>query len=246
MQASLTIGVVEDHDDLRESLVRTLRGLGHDAHGSASAEEFVEAAPLLPYQLLLLDLNLPGEDGLSLAARLKRVNPHLRVIMMTTRTRLDQRVQGYESGADLYLPKPIAKEELVAVLNSMARQLMAERPGTAEGVGEVLRFDPQSLLLRGPLGSVDVTEREGALLMALANAPEQVLEYWQLLECLHLEVEGEGKAVLAVAVTRLRDKIHQVCRRAQVIRSLRSKGYQLCLPLEIKTSSQPKAHQKPA
>lgn len=187
--------------------------------------------------MLLLDLNLPGEDGLSLAARLKRVNPQLRVIMMTTRTRLDQRVLGYESGADVYLPKPIAKEELVAVLKSMARQLTADRAAMQEGGADVLRFDPHALLLQGPLGSVEVTEREGALLMALANAPERQLEYWQLIQGLHLELEGDGKASLAVVVTRLRSKIQQVCRRTQVIRSLRSTGYQLCLPLEIRPVS---------
>lgn len=238
-EATLTIGVVEDNDDLRESLVRVLRGAGYDVRGMASAEEFVESLPLLPYQVLLLDLNLPGEDGLSLATRLKRVNPQLRVVMMTTRIRLDQRVLGYESGADLYLPKPIEKKELLAALKSMTRQLLADRAAISGDDGEFLRLDLHSLILQGPNGTVELTDREGALLRALGNAREQLLEYWQLLQCLHLEADAAGRAALAVSVTRLRDKIQQVCRQEQVIRSLRSTGYQLCLPLKIGPVSLP-------
>lgn len=245
MEASLKIGIVEDNDDLRESLVAVLRGLGYDAQGMASAEEFVEAATSLPYQLLLLDLNLPGEDGLSLAARLKRVNPLLRVIMMTTRTRLEQRVLGYEHGADLYLPKPVAEAELIAAVKSMARQLAAGHVAMQDDEVDVLHLDSHSLLLKGSLGSIVVSVREEALLRMLANAPGQRLEYWQLLQGLNLELDADGKSALAVAVTRLRDKIQQVCRREQVIRSLRSTGYQLCVPLRIRKVSQQTPHQQP-
>lgn len=98
----LQIGVVEDNDDLRTTLVEILAGIGHHCTPFGSAEDMEESTASL--DLLLVDLNLPGEDGLSLTARLKRAMPRLRVIMMTTRDGVSDRVRGYDVGADIYLP----------------------------------------------------------------------------------------------------------------------------------------------
>lgn len=229
----LQIGVVEDNDDLRDSLVELLMAQGHRVAGFESAEDLFERNHGLHLQLMVLDLNLPGEDGLSLAARLKQVQPSLRVLMMTTRTSLPDRVLGYGSGADLYLPKPVEEAELVAAVEALARQIRAEL-GRRLPVGtEALRLELQTLKLHGPSGAVALNRREVSLLTAVGMAPGQRLEHWQLLEALGLSVEAHGKTALAVCMTRLRSKFVEVGIDKDALKSLRSEGYQLCCPLQI-------------
>ena len=229
----LVIGVVEDSDDLRESLVELLATCGHRAVGFSCAEELLELNHGLTFELMVLDLNLPGEDGLSLARRLKRIQPRLRVIMMTTRTLLPDRVLGYESGADLYLPKPVAEDEFVAAVAALARQLAAEAGTRLTDLDVPVRLGVRALELQGPSAKVTVNLREMALLAAFAAAPGQRLEHWQLLEMLGMVADGSAKSSLAVTITRLRAKLVQIGCGSGSLKALRSEGYQLCLPLQI-------------
>lgn len=234
MDAQLRIGIVEDNDDLRESLVEVLHGLGHSAMGYSCAEDLSGSPAAEAFELLLLDLNLPGEDGLSLAARLKRVQPGLRVIMMTTRTALLDRVRGYDVGADLYLPKPVAEDELLAAVRALARQIHADTLKTVDGSAAPLRLNLRALQLQGDQGAAALNPGDVALLSALARAPGQRLEHWQLIEAMGLDVDDAGRANLAVRITRLRAKFSQVGSAGGALKSLRTSGYQLCVPLEIR------------
>lgn len=233
MNIALRIGIVEDNDDLRESLMDLLREAGHAAHGFSCAEDLVAAPGAEPFELLLVDLNLPGEDGLSLTERLRRVQPGLRVIMMTTRTGLDDRVRGYNLGADLYLPKPVAGEELLAAVRAFARQI---RVNALQVTDRDTPLELQSLTrqLRGPRGVTSLNSPEVSLLTALACAPGQRLEHWQLIETLGLPVDEASKSNLAVRMTRLRNKLSEVGCRGNPLQALRAAGYQLCVPLEIR------------
>ncbi len=232
MGTPLLIGVVEDNDDLRASLLEVLSSNGNQAIGVPSAEDLNDLLLDRPFDLMLLDLNLPGEDGLSLAARLKSAQPQLRVIMMTTRTSLVDRVRGYQTGADLYLPKPVAEEELLAAVQAMERQILRE-PRTPHGRDDGLYLDAQSMTLLGPAGEVLLNAREVALLMAMAQAPGYRLEHWQLMEVLGLDFEVQSKSSLAVAITRLRSKLLQAGCPSPGLKALRLTGYQLCVHLEI-------------
>jgi len=229
--AGLSIGLVEDNDDLREAIMDILAGQGHRVVGFPSAEDLVEAPASSPFEIVILDLNLPGEDGLSLAARLKRVQPALRVVMMTTRTAITDRVRGYEVGADLYLPKPVAADELLAAVRALGRQLHSDTTQSADR--PVLQIDSRSLALRGPQGAVPLNASDVVLLTALARAPGQRLDYWQLMQALGLDVDAHGKASLAVRMTRLRGKLGYAGVAGDALKSLRASGYQLCVSLEI-------------
>jgi two-component system phosphate regulon response regulator OmpR len=236
---ALTIGIVEDNDDLRNTLVEVLASHGHHVFGVASAEELTMIVPGRPLSLLVLDLNLPGEDGLSLAARLKRTQPLLRVIMLTTRTSLPDRLVGYESGADLYLPKPIAHLELIAAVEAMSRQITNELACRRNDRSNQLRIHVQRMSLCGPRGTVPLSSRELTLLTALANAPNYSLEHWQLMEILGLDIDSSGKSALAVLVTRLRARMLQAGCPNPALKALRSMGYQLCFPIEILSMDAP-------
>lgn len=233
MEKLLRIGIVEDNDDLRDSLTEVLRSLGHLVTAFTCAEDTADLTVTEAIDLMLLDLNLPGEDGLSLAARLKRVQPGLRVIMMSTRTAVDERVRGYEIGADLYLPKPVSESELIAAVRALARRIVSETREAARDRSALLQLSVQTLELRGPHSTIAVNATESALLLALARAPGQRLEFWQLLQATGEDTTEATLANLPVRMTRLRGKLTQAGCAASALKALRSSGYQLCVDLEV-------------
>ena len=123
MDTRLNIVVVEDHDAIREVIVEELRLAGHTTLGVESAEELNERLEIQNIDLLILDLNLPGEDGISLGRRIRLTDPDIGIIMLTARSQLAEKVLGYESSADIYLTKPASMEELNAAINSLKRRI---------------------------------------------------------------------------------------------------------------------------
>lgn len=233
MEKYLRIGIVEDNDALRDSLAEILGSLGHQVTVYSCAEDTSDSAVAEALDLLLLDLNLPGEDGLSLASRLKRVQPRLGVIMMTTRTAIDQRVRGYEMGADLYLPKPVSELELVAAIRALARRIQSDALEGARDHSALLQLNLQTLQLQCGTVSVSVNSVESALLSALARAPGQRLEAWQLLQSTGEETNETTLGNLPVRITRLRGKLVQAGCAPGAIKALRNSGYQLCVDVEL-------------
>jgi len=119
----LNIVVVEDNDDLREAIVGVLSAQGHRVLGLSCAEELGDEGAQAVIDLLVVDLNLPGEDGVSLTRRLRQTQPGLCILMMTARDSVRDKVSGYEAGADMYLTKPVSIEELTAAVKSLDRRL---------------------------------------------------------------------------------------------------------------------------
>ncbi len=234
MDVQLKIGIVEDNIDLLESLIEVLASHGHLATGFSCAEDLNDAALTEIFELMILDLNLPGEDGLSLAVRLKRVQPSLRVIMMSTRTAVDDRVRGYDVGADLYLSKPVAEDELLAAVRALGRSIRSDSMKSASNALDPLQLNSLTSQLRGPHGVTALNPADVVLLSALARAPGRRLEHWQLIEVMGLDVSDASKSNLAVRMTRLRSKLGQVGFAGGALRALRGSGYQLCVPLEIR------------
>jgi len=125
--AHLNIVVVEDNEDLREAIVDVLAALGHRVLGLSCAEELGDEGAQAMIDLLVVDLNLPGEDGVSLSRRLRSTQPGLCILMMTARDTVRDKVAGYEAGADIYLTKPVSIEELSAAVQSLGRRLRPDR-----------------------------------------------------------------------------------------------------------------------
>ena len=229
MAAQLNIVLVEDHDSLREITVDVLRQHGHQVTGLACAEEVDETAGSRPADLYIIDLNLPGEDGIHLAQRIRKVNTHVGIIMVTARSQLQDKLNGYASGADIYLPKPVAAVELLAAIQALERRLKTETAVPDNS----LMLDLHRLLLTGPTAEAELTNSEATLLGALAQAPGHRLDNWQLAEILNQDMESFSKSSLEVRIVRLRKKIIQVGGSKGAIKSIRLQGYQLCLPLRI-------------
>ena len=232
MAANLSIILVEDNDDLRELTRDALRAEGHRVIGLSCAEELEDLARGDRADVFLIDLNLPGEDGLSLARRIREVQPLVGIIIISARSDLQDKVVGYDSGADWYLAKPVTFEELSAALKSFARRRQAQQIDTATPSGS---FRLQQLVLQGPAGSVSLTPSERALLTAFARAPAGLLEHWQIAELLNIDMASFNKSRLEVRIFRLRKKLIEAGAQGKLLESVRSIGYQLNVPVQVFT-----------
>jgi two-component system phosphate regulon response regulator OmpR len=228
MPAALRIAVLEDHDDLRELTVAALRQQGYRVFGAYDAEELTDALTTCEIDLLLLDLNLPGEDGLSVARRFKAAMPRLYIIMTTARSRIEDRITGYDTGADIYLAKPLSEGELIAAVANIARRIERET-----GVGASLTLNLRNRQLTGA-HSVPLSPSETLLLKVLVQAPDHRAETWRLLEATGREVDAPAKASLEVQMVILRKKIAAAGYGDTAIRAIRNGGYQLLCLIEMK------------
>jgi DNA-binding response OmpR family regulator len=227
MSASLNILVVEDNDDLRETTLMVLRDEGHNVTGISCAEDLPELGTR--FDLMLLDLNLPGEDGLSLAERVRRIEPQVGLIMLTARRLPEDRRRGYESGADIYMPKPVSFDELCAAVQSLGRRVKVQKLGAPR-----MRVHQQRLLLVGLNDQIlTLSARECIALTAFCRAPDQRLELWQLIELLQTQDAGDPKAALELHVVRLRKKLQEAGYIGPSLLAIRGWGYQLCCELEL-------------
>ncbi|MDO9277036.1 MAG: response regulator transcription factor [Polaromonas sp.] len=230
MDSCLSIVLVEDNDDLRLLTCEALRAEGHRVIGLSCAEELEDQAGGEAVDVFLIDLNLPGEDGLSLARRIRQAQPLVGIIIISARSGLQDKVVGYDSGADSYLPKPLPFVELSAALKSFSRRRQAQKSETATPSSS---FRLQQRGLHGPAGQVRLSETETALLTAFARAPAGRLEHWQMAELLHLDTADFKKSSLELRIVRLRKKLSLAGAQDNSIESLRSVGYQLLVSIQI-------------
>ena len=228
MLASLKIAIVEDHADLRELFVDFLREQSHDAAGFGCADDLDDHLAGQDVDLLILDLNLPGENGFSIARRLRSAHPGLHIIMVTARTALEERVDGYASGADLYLSKPVSPAELGAAVGSVARRVR-----DAANQNTKLMLDMVRLVLHSNQAEVALGKADAVLLKSLTEAPGRKLEYWRLMELLDLSPDEKGKSLLGVRILRLKKKLAEAGAPDPAIKSLWKEGYQLCVAVQI-------------
>lgn len=228
MQNSLNVLVVEDHDALRQSVVSILEQEGFAVTSLSCAEDVDDEPTTAVPDLYLIDLNLPGEDGLSLTTRLRRARPDAGIIIMTARTRLDDRVRGYENGADVYLPKPVDPNELIAVIQSLGRRIVA---GRSRQTG--LQLEARGMILRGGGHQCRLSPAEVRLLTALAGAKDQTLERWQVAMQLKPGQEDISADSLQNRLSQLRKKLEVCGVPGQSLQSIRTLGYRLSVPITV-------------
>lgn len=226
MSTSLRVLVVEDNDELREATVSFLSQEGFEATGVPCAEDVDDIPSATFADAYVIDLHLPGEDGLALALRLRRARPHTPIIITTARTHLNDRVKGYEAGADIYMAKPVEPAELRAALLALTGRRRSVQQST-----KVLHLDPRRLVLRGSAGLSRLTEAEVRLLVALAAARDQTLERWQVAVQLDPDNEDMSADVLQNRLSQLRRKVAACGVESECIRAVRGVGYRLCVPL---------------
>jgi len=208
-------------------MVSHIQQLGHHVFGADSGEALDDLLATYTFDLLILDLNLPGEDGLSIAKRMRNAFAEIFIIMMTARNREKDRIVGYEYGADIYLPKTTSLRELEAAIFNIARRCKANHK-----FSQAIKLDVQKIALIG-IQEVALGRSELIVLKALAESPNQRLDYWRLLELIGKGVDERSKSNLEVMVVRLRKKLALAGQQEESIRSLHKEGYQLICPIEI-------------
>ena len=214
--------VVDDDDRLRALLSKFLAGHGLLVATARDAADARAKLATLTFDLIVLDLMMPGESGLDFAARLRRESD-VPILMLTARGEPEDRIAGLERGADDYLPKPFEPRELLLRIHSILRRAGRRRPRAEVRLGGA-RFDP----VRGTLfrngAPVRLTEVETALLRALAEHPGRVLSREELTR---RTGAGGGARAVDVQVTRLRRKIEPEPRLPRYLCTVRGKGYVL-------------------
>ena len=228
VQLARHVLIVDDDANLREEIARYLQEHGFLLHeaGDAAAMEAILAQE--PIDLIVLDLVLPGEDGLSICRRLADSGGPA-ILMMSAMAAEVDRVLGLELGADDYLPKPCSPRELLARVRAIIRRVDEARAG-APGPAKAYQFlgftvSPQRRQLRAPNGAtILLTAGEFALLKALLDHPERILSREDL-----IEQSGSGEGDVAgravdVQISRLRRKLHAYA-PAEIIRTIRGAGY---------------------
>jgi len=229
MDAQLKIVLVEDNDDLRYLLTRDIQRAGFMIQSAESSDDLDELAAKTKFDLLILDLSLPGEDGLSIARRYRRANPNIFIIMLTARGSEQDKIIGYETGADVYLTKPVSSAELTAAIGSVSRRL-----NQFIDHDSIVSLNVRAMSLEGKK-RVDLNQQEVVLLKALIESPSGNLPYYRLLELSgEEEVTDLTKAALEVRIVRLRKKLLDAGLDGKAIRAIRGEGYQLSALIKLK------------
>jgi len=218
--------VVEDEPTLREQLVGTLREQGFAIDQAGDGEEGLYLAQNMPLDLAIIDLGLPGKDGLSLIQNLRKKNMTYPVLILTARDTWQDKVDGLEAGADDYLTKPFHMEELLARIRALLRR-------TGGWTDSVMQFDRLSIDTRAQQVKVDdqlieLTAYEYRVLIYLATNGGEVISKSTLLDHLYEEDTDRDPNILEVFIRRLRQKLDSD-KTLNPIETLRGRGYRLAL-----------------
>ena len=231
---SAHILIVDDDREIRDLTGRYLRKHGFRVDSAADAKEMDRLLRDGRFDLIVLDLMLPGEDGLSICRRL-RAATRIPIVMLTAVAEDTDRIIGLEIGADDYLTKPFNPRELLARIRAVLRRAEGPLPHPEGGtlVFAGWRLDPARRELRDPDGVlVELTAGGFDLLAAFVERPRRVLSRDRLLDLTKGRDAQPFDRSIDVQVSRLRRKIEADPKKPEVIKTVRSGGYIFTLPVE--------------
>jgi two-component system OmpR family response regulator len=219
--------VTEDDAAMAGLVSQGLREDGYEVDVEASGERAIAAVRETVYDIVLLDVMLPGIDGFATCRRLRGRGASMPVLMLTARDEIDDRVRGLDAGADDYLTKPFSLAELLARVRALLRRGPGEF-GSRVAVGDVL-LDTKSLALwRGGV-RVDLTPRECAVMEVLMRQSGRIVARGQIIEHAWPGGADHRSNVLEVLIRRIRDKVDRPF-QADSIETIRGVGYRLRAP----------------
>lgn len=223
----MRILVVEDERTLAGFIEQSLRAEGHAVSVCYDGESGEAAALTGDYALVLLDLTLPGKDGLDVLGGIRARLPDLPVIVLTARAAIEQRVEGLDRGANDYVTKPFSFDELLARVRTQLRAPGQRESSVLDVAG--IRMDLRTRRVEHDGGEVKLTAREFELLAYLMRHPDQVLSREQILNAVWGFDFDPGTKVLEVYIGYLRRKLTDQDEE-DAIETVRNVGYRLRVP----------------
>jgi DNA-binding response OmpR family regulator len=204
---SARVLVVEDDEAIADVLRRSLRAEGHEVKSAGDGAEALTAAEQFTPDLVVLDLGLPRLDGIEVLRRLRADGSDVPVLILTARTETGDRVEGLDSGADDYLPKPFERAELLARI----RALLRRRPprGSASILVGDLQLNPDTREVKRGDREIELTNREFELLEYLARNQKLVVSRERLLEDVWGYDPFEQTNTIDVFISNLRRKLEE-------------------------------------
>jgi DNA-binding response OmpR family regulator len=224
------IAIVEDDADQLHTIEEFLLDAGYPVWGEGSAEAFYRRFMVSPADVVILDIGLPGEDGLAVA-RLLRDKPQVAVIILSARDSLVDRLSGLRSGADRYLIKPVSLLELAANIDAVGKRLVQRPPEPAPGHWDLATQDWK---LRSPQGRVlHLTTHEFVLLNCLIRAQGNVVSKQELITQILGPRAQNGNERLNLLVTRLRKKAGETLTDPLPLKTAHQLGYAFTAAAQI-------------
>lgn len=224
---SRVILTIEDDASIRRGIVDSLRYAGYQVLEAGDGKLGLEMAVRQSYDLLLLDVVLPGMSGLEILRTLRQTRPTQGVILLTARGAEADRVEGLRLGADDYVVKPFSVKELLARVEAVMRR-SPQRPTDLEevkfagGVADLLRQEVRF----GSAERVELSQKEVELLRYLANHPGRAISRDELLAHVwRISPEGLATRTIDMHVARLREKLHDDPSEPKILLTVRGKGY---------------------
>jgi two-component system response regulator MprA len=218
----MTILVVDDDPKILSVLGRGLRFEGYNVQLAADGPEALRSARIEPPDLVVLDIMLPGMDGLEVCRRLRR-GIDVPILMLTARDAVTDRIAGLDSGADDYLIKPFDFDELLARIRALLRRSQSAGEGALAFAD--LRLDTRTREAYRDGRRVELTTREYELLLLFLRHPRQVLTREQILDYVWGDAGVDSNAI-EVHIARLRDKL-EAASEERLIQTVRGAGYAL-------------------
>ena len=233
----MRILIIEDQIDLARHVRRALARADHDVMLAADGAAGLAAVRDQCFDLVILDLNLPGLDGMEVIHKMSPRDARPRVLMLTSRSEIGDRVAGLKAGADDYLTKPFAMEELLARVEALGRRVL---PGVDDSVlkvgGMVLDVLRRRLLWQGE--QIDLSPREFELLQILMREPGRIFSRGELIERIWARVHAYESKTVEIFIMRLRRKL-DLPTRPSPIQTVRGIGYRLALEEPDQKSAPP-------
>jgi DNA-binding response OmpR family regulator len=229
MQQNNSVILVEDNISLREALEHHLEDAGFSIRGVGDGQELNQELAINKPDVIVLDLNLPQEDGISIAKRVRLAYPNMGIVMLTARVRSIDRHEGYDSGADVYLTKPVNPSELTTVLQNLCRRIspQAGNPSWSLHLASLQLVSPAK-------EAIKLTVSEAKLLQELALSGE-LLSMSRLIEVFgDIDLpEPTNKLRIEQVVSRVRRKMDVLLGGQPSIKAVTRLGYKLFVPVVI-------------
>jgi DNA-binding response OmpR family regulator len=217
--------VVEDEPKLAALIARALDRVGHTVVVEQDGRRGLDVATGHDFQLVILDVNLPSIDGFTLLRRLRELHVRTRVLMLTARGEIEDRVAGLRAGADDYLVKPFAMDELLARVEALGRRAPGAEAGGHLQVGD-LRLDVHARNVTCAGTAISLSPREFDLLRVLMEEPGRAFTRDELFERIWQREHEYATRTVEMFIVRLRKKLEQ-SPNAPTIETVRGVGYKL-------------------